>query len=959
MSASKLENIDVLAELERIRWKWEPAGDNEIRTKCPVHEDRDPSCSVNTATRVFKCHVPSCYAHGDIISFLAYALKVERSVMIIDLSKRYDLEDIKVINPATVEKFHADIFNSGPLLQKLRDRSITDDMIREARLGFYNGRITIPIYDQHANVVNIRRYLPGAPAHEKMKNTPGYGKPPRLYQIEQMFKYDIIWVVGGEMKALVAKAYLNPLGIGVVTPAAGEGSWNAEWNSLFKGKKVFVCMDVDLAGKVATRRICTILRPHALEVRVAKLPLDTSKFPKGDINDWVHAGATTDDFQKVMLDSYIFEPSKSVVPSAESEASVHTTLSKASHPSMMGKRLIFDGVVSAQDTTPFLVPKRVGALCDRKQSGCPECAVYGMDQNPDTGFTELTVPATALALLSMVDAPTLKQPDALREALGIPRCKSVTFTPKSFYKVTDLRLVPQLTIGGESSNNVVQQALVVDSDVELNTPYNFSGVIHPHPNNQQATLLIDEAVETDDNLSTFAPDSDELKALLQFRPKAWTVKGIEEKLDEVYSDLESNVTRIFGRREIHLLLDLAYHSVLVMKFDDKLMTGWTNVLLIGDSSQGKSETSMRLMEHYGLGERVVLKNATVAGLIGGLQQLGTRWFVSWGVIPTHDRRLVILEEVKGADTDVLGKLTDMRSSGIAEIPKIERRRAHARTRLVFISNPRSNRAMAAYNFGIEAIQELIGGLEDVRRFDAAIVVSAGQVSVDLINKAVRERSTVPHQFTNELSRRLVLYAWTRTQDQVQFEPDAMEAIFNLANALCSKFTEGLPLVDRGTMRHKLARLAVALAVRTFSANEDNPDIVVVRKCHVEYIYEFLDTTYSAPQFGYLDYSKAQVQANVVLEPKVVEAQLMSTQHPKDFISQMLYRDEIMLGDIQDWCEVDMDQGRKILSFLIRKHCLFRTDRAYYKTADFISLLKVLEQRDDVPEDNNPEASEDF
>ena len=74
---------------------------------------------------------------------------------------------------------------------------------------------------------------------------------------------------------------------------------------------------------------------------------------------------------------------------------------------------------------------------------------------------------------------------------------------------------------------------------------------------------------------------------------------------------------------------------------------------------------MRLMDHYKLGARHECKNATSAGLLGGLQQLGSRWFVSWGIIPMHDKRLVVLEEIKGTPIEVLAKLTDMRSSGIA------------------------------------------------------------------------------------------------------------------------------------------------------------------------------------------------------------------------------------------------------------------------------------------------------
>lgn len=930
-----IEKINAIAELTSIGWEFNPHGSDEIRCKCPTktHKDETPSVDINVKNNRWNCH--SCKAKGDIVTFFAYVHGVPRNLVLQEMSTRYDLEDEKEINADAVEKMHEQIGNAGPLLEALRERGITDDMIRAARIGFDKNKITIPVYDQGGRIVNIRRYLPGAPTHLKMQNTTGFGKV-RLYQIKDLLEYSNIIVAGGELKALVFKHLLNPLGFGAVSATAGEGSWNPDWNAYFKDKKVWVCMDIDSAGVKSAREIASYLTSVAKEVRIVTLPLDRSKHPKGDINDWVgREGAGPADIIRLLDSSPAYELGALVF---DVEKGVReTSLERTVAPDNIGWRLKFEAIVSALDTTPFLVPRDVKVSCDRQQPGCAICPVKRKEPDGDGCVNEL-VGSTSRGLLEMVNVGTSAQDKAIADALGIPKCGSVKFKVESHYAVTDTRLSAKLSLSSDTGGgNIQQPAFIVGTMPELNSPYLMEGRVYPHPKTQQATLVIDKLSESVDSLTCFKVKEEELTALEVFQPKEWTVDAIKTRLNGLYADIESNVTGIFGRRNLHLVLDLTWHSPLFISYNGQTVNGWINSLICGDSSQGKSETTIRLLRHYGVGERVECKNATVPGLLGGMQQLGNRWFVSWGVIPTHDRRLVALEEIKGASTEVIGKLTDMRSSGIAEIPKIERRRAHARTRLIWISNPRSNRPVASYSFGIECIHELIGSLEDIRRFDIALLVAAGQVSVSQMNAT----TSVTHSYTSELCRRLILWTWTRTPQQVFVEPDACALIQEFAEKLCEKYTEALPLVDRGTIRHKLARLSASLAARTFSRVGER---LIVRLCHVQFIAEFLDSLYRDPVFGYLEYTKAQTALNILADPIRVEKYLKTaTKHPKDLVTGLLYQDDITQVDIQDLCEVDKDIAQTIISFFVRMHCLKRRSRAsYIKTPEFIGLLKKLQ-----------------
>jgi len=952
-----IERIDACAELNALGVTFEPAGDGEVAVCCPVHEDTKPSVQLHLGKNLWKCHAAGCEAKGDIVTFICHVSKKSREQVLKELSKKYALDVDKTLNPALVEKWHQKIWEAGRLLEELRHRGVTDEMIRKARLGFNDGRITIPVFDTAGNVLNVRKYLPGAPGPQKMRNTRGYSKP-RLYQEEQV-KFERVWICAGEMKALVAGFHLNPLGIGAVAVTAGEGAWDYEFTEKLKDKRVYICMDIDLGGQGAARKIAKKLCYMAHSVKVINLPLSKEQHPKGDLNDWVRvAKPSEEDWVGLMEESAQFVPPNEDDEDDDTEV-LEVSLREAAGSEHVGRRVTLEAVCSQMDDSPYLVPKVVGVSCDKAQENCHQCPVRPKEPDPKTSMVEMTIKGTSPGVLNVINSPETMQRQAVMKALGIPKCKVVEFTTKSFYAVMDVRLNPQLQTGGDNRDHTVQPAYIVGEEVDLNTPYVLSGRVWPHPATQQSVLLLDQVEQGKDSLTQFDPDDTELDVLRHFQPKEWTVTSLNDKLEERHRDMEANVTRIYDRFALHMLIDLTYHSPLYLPFDGRVKNGWLNTLVVGDSSQGKSETSLRMMEHYGLGERVDCKNATSAGLLGGLQQIGKRWFVSWGVIPTHDKRLVICEEVKGMQPFEIGKLTDMRSSGTAELPKIEKRRAHARTRLIFISNPRGNKPMDEFSFGIQAIESLIGGLEDIRRFDAALVVSSRDVSKERLLKLRQDGLDFPHTHTSELSRLLMLWTWTRSPDNIRFEADAEALCLSLSVEMCKSFSEAIPLVDSGTMDLKLARLAASCAAMTFSTSDDDLQTLCVRECHVRWVFQWLMGCYSSQAFGYLDFTEAYKYADQLIDPKVVRRQLLGTKYPRDLVENLLHQHEISMIDLQDWCELDRDESKTLLSLLVRKHALRRDNRAVYaKTRGFIELLRQM-RTENMPNEGKEQDHEKY
>lgn len=937
-----MSDINVLSELERIGWEYEFAGDDEVKVRCPFHDDKSPSNHINLVKRLFKCQTSGCDAKGDFISFLSRALNTTRTTVLADLGTRYALDETKSIEPEVVERYHAAIWQNQFFIKELHSRGIDEKLIRKYRIGFYRDRITIPIPNEAGTFVNVRRYLPGAPGADKMRNTKGRGRI-RLFPIKQL-SFDTVCVCAGELKAILAAHQLNRHGIGAISATGGEGNWDASFNGLFKGKTVYVIFDVDEEGQKGAKNVLTQLYRAADCVHNIVLPLDRNVFPHGDINDY--CGPEINKRLKPLIDkAEEWEPS--LTKRDWNTEPIDVELNVATHASSAGKRIRLKAVASAAQEASYTIPKTIAVYCPRDQNECSVCPVFLASEND-----RHHIPSESPAILEMINSPKSIQRDAIMAGLGVPlTCKPSIFEPEEFYNIEDVRISPGLEISSRAIERVMQPAYCIGDQIELNATYELVGRMHPHPKTQQSTLLISKYTATKDALSCYSPD--DVESLTIFQPKSWTIDSMSDCLNTIYDDLGTNITRIFQRQQLHLAIDLAYHSPLLVPFDGKVIKGWVEVLVVGDSSQGKSDTAMGLMEHYGLGEKVECKNATVAGLLGGLQSMGGRWFVTWGVIPTHDQRLVVLEELKGTSPEVISKLTDMRSSGIAEIPKIEKRRTRARTRLIALSNARSDRQLSSYNFGVDAIKELIGALEDIRRFDYCLLVSERDIDPEKLNQLRRSTPPVPHQFTSKLCHELILWAWTLDPEQIKWEDAATIAILDESQKLCSTFTEAIPIVDKGSMRYKLARLAASLACRTFS-NEGKD--LLIRKCHVDYIARLLHEVYSSNTFGYADFTESIRIKNTLTDEKVIKRQLKQVPFPVDFAKQILHTDYIELTDIQDWCGWERREAQVLLSVFVRKHALVRQRRAYRKTPAFITMLKMMLEGNEFP--NRPDHIEE-
>jgi len=906
-----------------------------VRVLCPFHEDTHPSLDVYFSTQRFVCR--ACNKKGEFIAFLAKKLNVQLHDIYRDLRDKYAVTDENYIPQDIVETYHQILVNrddDNRLIKALAERQVSRDIIKEYRLGEYQGRITIPITNRSGYCVNIRRYLPGAKA-KKVINTKGYGKDLRLYPAKQL-DFDTIVICGGEIKALAAANVLNSHGIGAVTATGGEGAWDHSLNQYFADKKVYICLDIDAAGKAAAQILCTYLYAHVEWIGRVELPLDVKKFPKGDINDFLFEGG---DLHKLIqscpqwelkLDSLNFKYN-------ELEEASEVALSDAYSATHIGKKIGVKALVSSVAETPYSVPKIIRIKCDRQQKMCPICPVFITCKEDEQ---VITIGKENPCLLAMLNVSTKEKTAQIKEAIGIPAtCKSATVEDEASYHVEECRISSELDISNRQDEKVMQPAYCISDaspKLEINEVYDFSGRLFPSPRTQESTLLLSTHRATKDALSLF--EVEDYNSLKVFQPEEWSIAGISRKLSDLYTDIENNVTHIYHRRTMHIAMDLFFHSPLFMTIDNGTKKGWTDILVVGDSSCGKTETADRLQEHYQVGYKLDCEGATKAGLLGGVHQVGNSWHTSWGIIPQNDKRAVILDELSKLNGDAFSGLRDMRSSGIADLNKIRHGRAFARTRLLSISNPASNYTVGSYNYGVDMILELIKSLPDIRRFDFFVIVSKDTVTEDQI---YAKRKSVEHVFTSNLCRELILWSWTSSN--CVFENESL--LFSRTKKLYERYCDDIPIVDIGTTKLKVARLAAALAARTFSHVEGKPKEIFVRDCHVEFVIKLMDSEYASDVFGYLNYSTARRAARKLQDPERIENTFRNTiPFPKTLVKTFLRQNFIDIVLIQDVLAWDRKESAVLLSYLIRHNALEKAGKAYKKTPEFVDFLKSIEDK---------------
>ena len=754
------------------------------------------------------------------------------------------------IEPSIPEAFHARLLATPDHLDYLETkRGLTRSSIESYQLGHDGRRFTIPVRDTDGAIVNIRRYDPNAKqAHDKMVSwRTGYGEA-RLFPLDRWEATGSVYLCEGEWDTLVARQ----LGLNAYTTTAGAGTWRDAFTPLIRDRDVIICYDVDEAGRKGAANVAREIHGTAASVKVVQLPLAFKPTHGPDISDYfIQHGHSLDDFRGVVDSTPLYTPSESdAIPITDQEPElVH--LSRATEKQYYNKPIRVNVMVSGKTMAPYLVPHEVKLSC--RMPGLPMCERCPVARKAGSMTHKIEFQSNEiLQFINVAEATLGKQ---IKSKAGVPsKCRFVEQTVVDALNIEVMQIIPEVERASENEGTyVTREAFYIGHGLQANRSYVMNGVTVPEPRRQLATHLIYEAVPAQSNIDAFQLNDNIVERLRVFQPSEAGVQGLWNRLSTIYEDLEG-VTRIYQRRDLMLAVDLVYHSLINFPFQgETLKRGWCEALIIGDSRTGKSTVVERMQLHYGAGEFTTGENTSFAGLVGGLHQVGTNWALQWGRVPLNDRRMLVIDEAGNLPQDHIGRMSSMRSSGVAEIVKIHTEKTFARTRSVWITNPRGNKPLSFYSQGVLAVKEMIGAPEDIARFDLVLTAATDDVPLAVVN-ATREHRD-PSTFTAELCHQRVMWAWSRKVDQVVWADGTVDAVLAIAMRHGDTYRYGteIPLVEPNEQRIKIARLAVATAAMFFSADDDGT-VVIVKPEHVELVGQYLDTIYAKPSLAFTEYA---------------------------------------------------------------------------------------------------------
>ena len=910
-------------------------GVDQSPVACIFHDDNSPSLSIDPATGLFKCHAGSCGEKGDLFHFYSKVKGITVKDALHELAEKYNVKLPKklVISKEKIEEWIKALHDNEELFNWFSEfRKISKKTLENASIGWDGQRYTIPIYEDDGLCHNVRRYSNASNAKAKMINyidedKNSYGKN-RLYPFFAFDNNPII-ICEGEFDCISAR----DRGINAITATGGASNWDINFNKKFKGKDVIICYDNDIAGDVGAKLVAENIKKFAKSIKIAKIPIDK----KGaDITDFFRLGKSSEDFQTLVLDlavDYLREEEKVI---AEDKSVLHISLQSVSQAEYTGKMISFNARVSGHDPEPFIVPNKVICSCNQSQKFCSSCPMGDKE-----GSFEVSIESDG-DMIKLCNIPSDIQNHVLKKIIGIPiKCPVAQFEATSHVNIQELMLVPE-TEGIDLSSEDTQEGKYTlqtvfhqynqGENTESNRAYYLEGMATVNPKNQKATVLIYKALSKHDSIEKFFLNDERKQLISKLQPKEWNVQTLEKKFDEIAFDLE-HVTRIIDRNDLLKAILLTYFSPLYFDFKGEIKKGWLDCLIIGDTRTGKSSSVTALRRHFRCGDMGSGESSSYAGLVGGLQQVNGRWVLNWGGIPLADRRLFIIDEASGLAPEYISKMSDLRSSGLAEIKKVRTESTFARTRLIWLSNPRSNRSLSSYPFGVVAIKELIGKQEDISRFDFAVGVGINDISSDKINNKIFDEN-YELTYTSELFYNAILNAWSLKHDKIIFSDEALKIIISKAIEQGNTYSPDCPLVNSSEQRIKIARVAVACAVM-FCSTEDFITYNVL-PCHVQFAVNFLESCYNSDALHYDIFSRSKM-----LQDRLKDIDKLDKNIDSESAKHLLDFHEFTRDDIDVIFSVpDRRTSNEILKILKSSNSIKKGERnLYHLTRPMIEWLR--------------------
>ena len=871
---------------------WEKQNEDQLYACCPFHHEKTPSFTVNKETGEWYCH--ACCEGGSEKEFVAkyYDVSIEVARYATDFfnAKGY----MPFPDDEQIEKWHNTLCNMPDEIEQMSKFGWTREEIDKLQIGFADDRIMIPVKSRRGYWVNVRRYLPvhrrnqGQGTHNaKCMNLRKLGQ--KRYYPYSAFDEDLIYVVEGEKDCIAARSQ----GLNAVTSTGGSAIPTDEI-MLFKNKDVVLMLDTDSVGKRNVTNYRALLRNIARSIKIVELPCK-------DFADFYQEYHTAD------VEQYTRDYLE-VQQAEEAAEAVDVSLVRSEFAENLNLWMKLNKMsVIGVEPKIYTIPTRLKVVC--KNASCSKPCPLAFKNTDDTAQY---VDVDPRQMLKFIDSSDDAQDILLRKLYG---CKSVVAEPVDYTNCQKVIFQESASFidGLEESSFESRYGIYMYTDFRLNATlkYNFEACRVTDPRSQQNYYVIKSA----ENLATLRPVIDESN-FEKFRNVAAGATSFMDVVSQHYREWMP-VLGIEGRPDLFGALILTYCSVTEIPWQAGIIKGWLDTMVIGDTRTGKSQMAQRLVKTLGMGGYINGENARRTGVIGGVQRFGDSWVITWGAIPMNDRGLLIIDEASGLEVDDIKDLSSTRSSGAVTLNKIVKGEARARTRLIWLSNPRSGRNLSDFYWkGYGAFQEFIPVAEDQARYD--LVLTAAREDIDVLDGIDSETEPKIEPWMD-----LFNAAWGLPAEDIIFPSDFKVKVREVSHKINDEYGGG-PLIVGVAVHEKLLRLSCAIAVLCGEIREGK---LRVSEKHLDWAYEFLKLTLEKPSFAYADFIREFKRANAKKTENVKFIRGLLGVHPA--LRVLLSSSSFKGFQFQEILGIDRSDSAKIMSDLITRGLLRPVSGATY------------------------------
>lgn len=665
----------------------------------------------------------------------------------------------------------------------------------------------------------------------------GYGSC-YVHPMSVLLRNGEVWVVGGELKADL----LNQNGIPAVSFTVGEGKFNKNLLQHFSGKTVRVLMDIDGAGEHARTVLAqTFADNGALASWAGRLPKEGLP-DNGDITDYLrlhdwNIGCIKDitwerflPARMVSKESVYKEPPAETFPEFSDLPQVK--FDELFNPQNADQWIRVPYVVAGRAEAPYLVPQLVTAVCEEGGIAGEVCDMCRNCPLPGWQY-EHSILLDSQTRVSFAGQSPAKVRLYLHSKMGLPRCHRPTIDFRND-SVEPLVIIPTLDASqsGDQFNYRQHGIWTVGAEHQAeNQSYEAVGKVIPQPKDGKFTFVVARHRALDNDIFSYRFD---LEKHRQLHDAMWAGgrKYMSDVFNALVEDMRDHVLHKYNVEQMIAMQLLAFHLPFEFSIGPfKNYKVCPEVAIIGETRTGKSSMAKELLGYYGAGRYVDAPTATSVGLIGGNTSFGKTNIFTWGVLPMAHRAIVVIDEANKLSLDDLARITNLRSSGVAERTTASGvRKIRSNVRFLWLANPRGNKELRFYGDPVRAAQEVFGTPQDLARVDL-LHIQNSQKNPDLVNKFYE--ASHPHWYTQSIARYHLSWVWSIKPDDISFDDPfyLMDKIQEIAPP------KQHPMFQPTEAKFKLAKVAIALTCLTHKVEEDG--LIRVSNEAVEYSAQLL------------------------------------------------------------------------------------------------------------------------